>query len=93
MAVGGFGVGSYKNLTGTANVCPNPCAVLGVIVCTTSTGTFTLYDSAGTGTGTPITGTFTPSANTFIPLNVETTAGLYCVITNTINITIVYAAG
>jgi hypothetical protein len=93
MAIGGFTVGSYKNLTATANVCPNPCSVLGIVVCTTSSGTFTLYDSASTGTGTPITGTFTPSANTFIPIGVECTAGLYVVITNTINITVVYAAG
>ena len=91
MAIGGFQFGSYKNLTSTANVSAKPCAVIGVIVNSTSSGTFQLYDDPATGTATPITGTITPTASGFFPINVETTAGLYVVIGATINITVVYA--
>lgn len=92
MAVGGFTYGSYKNITATGNVSPVPCAVKSIVVCTTTGGTFALYDDPATGTGTPITGTFTPSANTTISLDLVCTKGLYVVIANTLNITVVYAA-
>ena len=89
MAYGRANVGSYKNLTATANVSPIPCAVLGVLCATTTAGTVQFYDSATTGTGTPITGVLTLAAGSYTPINAETTAGLYAVITGTINITVI----
>jgi len=91
MGYGRANVGAFKNITATGNVSPNPCAVLGILCATTTAGTVTLYDSATTGTGTPITGTITPAAGSYTPINAETSAGLYVVVGGTINATVIYA--
>ena len=90
MAIGGFTFGTYKNVTGSGNVSAKPCAIIGILVNSTSSGTITLYDDPATGTATAITGTITPSVG-FLPINIETTSGLNIVIGATINITVVYA--
>ena len=84
-------VGGYKNLTATANCSPNPCNLLGVFCATTTGGTVNIYDDASTGTGTPVTGTITLTAGTFYPVPASLSKGLYVVITNTANITVIYA--
>jgi len=84
--------GGYKNITASGNCSPIPCTVIGFLCATTTSGTLTFYDDAGTGTGTPITGTITPAAGSFTPLYLATTKGLNVVVGGTINATIVYAA-
>ena len=91
MAIGMFTTGQYKNFTASGNVSKYPCAVLGVICATTSSGTVTLYDDAATGTGTAITGTITPAAGSYTPINAETTKGLNIVVGGTINATVIYS--
>lgn len=90
MAIGNIQSGSYKNMTATANVKASDGVMLGFFVNSTTSGTLTFYDSSSTTTTTPITGTITPAAGNFYSLPVGFSNGLYCVIANTINVTIVY---
>jgi hypothetical protein len=90
MSIGALNIGQYKNMTATANVLPRQGALLGFYVNSTTGGTIQFYDSATTGTGTPITGVITPVVGWHeIPVGV--TAGVYAVIANTLNVTVVTA--
>lgn len=82
---------NFSNKTATANIKNGPGTLAGFLCATTSSGTIILYDDAATGTSTPITGTITPAAGTWYPLPVTFRNGLYVVIANTLNVTIVYA--
>jgi hypothetical protein len=83
--------GGYKNMTSSANVAATPAAVLGFF-CNSITGsaTVTFYDNAATTTSRAITGAITPGVG-WNPLPVNTQAGLYAVISGTINITVVWS--
>jgi len=87
MAVNTVYGGAFVTKTSTANISAVPVNLIGILVNSTSSGTVTLYDSAATGTSTPITGTLTPTAGTFIPIPAVTQAGLYAVIANTLSVT------
>jgi hypothetical protein len=89
MAIGNLQAGSYKNITATGNVQSVSGAMLGFYVNSTTSGTIQFYDSATTTTATPISGVITPSAgwNTFPACFAN---GLYAVIANTLNVTIIY---
>lgn len=90
MSIGSLNVGVYSNKTATANIKNADGAMLGFFVNSTSTGTIQFYDSATTTTTVPITGVITPAAGNFYPLPVAFVNGLYAVIANTLNVTIVY---
>ena len=87
--------GSYANLVNaaaTANVCKVPACVLGIFCATNGGGgTVQLYDSATTTTTDPLTGAIVTVAGAWLPINMSTEAGLYCVLTGTLNVTVVYA--
>ena len=87
--------GSYKNLVNaaaTGNVCTLPCCILGIFCATHGGGgTIQLYDSATTTTIDPLTAAIVPVAGAYLPVNMSTEAGLYCVLTGTLNVTVVYA--
>jgi len=80
--------GMYKNITATGNVANSSGELLGFYVNSTTSGTIQFYDSATTGTGTPITGVITPAVGWhFLP--VSTASGIYAVIGGTaLNVTI-----
>ena len=82
--------GGYKLITATGNVSPVPTDMLGIFVSTTSSGTFVVYDSATTTTTTPITGTVTPTAGTWYSIPASASAGLYIVVTGTLNATVIF---
>lgn len=89
-SVGNTPAYSYKNLTASANVKAID-GILGGIVCSTSSaGTVTVYDDAGTGTSTPITGTISLTAGQFYNLPFAFSKGLYIVVGGTANITVAY---
>lgn len=90
MALGNFQVGNYSNKTSTANINAKDGCLLGFFVNSTSTGTIQFYDSATTTTTTPITGVITPAAGNYYILPVAYSNGLYAVIANTLNVTIVW---
>lgn len=84
----------YKVLTATANIKPSLGKLKGIFVsAASSTPTITVYDSAATGTGTPILTVFTPVAATMYPLNtdgIKFDAGLYVTIGGTVSATFIY---
>ena len=82
--------GGYKLFTATGNVSPIPTDVLGIFVSSSTSGTFTVYDSATTTTTAPITGTVTGVAGTFYQIPASTSAGLYIVVTGTLNATVFF---
>lgn len=90
MTIGALNIGSYKNMTATANVMPRAGALLGFYVNSTSSGTIAFYDSASNGTTVPITGTITPAVG-WHPLPVGVANGVYAVIGATLNVTVVTA--
>jgi hypothetical protein len=90
MAIGNFEVGVYRNLTATANVKSSQGAILGFYVNSTTLGTIQFYDDAATATTTAITGLITPAVG-YHELPIAFANGLYAVIANTLNVTIVYA--
>jgi hypothetical protein len=90
MAIGNLQTGAPKNVTATGNICPRSGALLGFYVNSTSTGTIIFYDSATTTTTTVITGTITPAIG-WHTLPVTFVNGLYVVIANTLNVTLVFA--
>jgi hypothetical protein len=83
--------GGYTRLTATANVAPRPAALLGFFVASTTSGTIQFYDSATTGTATPITGLITPAAGAFYPIKAYASAGIYAVIVGPLDVTIITA--
>lgn len=84
--------GQYKQISASANCCPVNGALLGIFVsAAASTPTITIYDSATTGTGTPIVSVFTPVAATFYRIPVNFTAGCYVVISGTVSCTVITA--
>lgn len=91
MSITNLQAGGYKRLTATANVSPLPAACLGILCASTTAGTFQLYDSATTTTATPITGVVTPAAGSYTPINASAGAGLYLVITGTLDCTVIFA--
>lgn len=89
MPIGNAQVGIPVNKTATANISALDGAMLGFYANSTSSGTIAFYDSATTGTGTPITGTITPAIG-WNPLPVTFVNGLYAVIAGSaLNVTIV----
>lgn len=83
--------GAPTRLTATANVSPVPKAILGFLVASTTSGTIQFYDSATTTTTTPVTGVITPAAGVFVPVKAYTSAGVYAVITGTLDVTVITA--
>ena len=83
--------GGYTVVSATTQVTTRPAVLLGILVATTSAGTFTVYDSAAATTTTPVTGTITPAAATWLPLNACLTNGIYIVTSGTITLTAVYS--
>jgi hypothetical protein len=90
MAVNTVYGGAFVTKSATANISAIPVNLIGILCNSTSSGTIILYDSATTGTGTPITGTFSPAAGTFTPIPAVTQAGLYAVIGGTLSVTFFY---
>ena len=89
MAIGNIEVGSYRNLTASANVQSVSGAMIGFYVCSTTSGTIQFYDSATTTTTTPISGLITPAIGmNYFPICFAN--GLYAVIGGTLNVTISY---
>ena len=87
MAIGNLEVGSYTNLTATANVKSSSGAMIGFYVNSTTVGTIQFYDSASTTTTVPISGLITPAIGmNYFP--VAFANGLYAVIGGTLNVTI-----
>ena|ERR1700675_2229557 len=90
-------LGSYKNLSASANVSPNPCGMLGFFInSVAATATIQFYDDPSTGTSTAITGLMTAASGILVPgwypLPVSTTKGLYVVIAvAAMNVTVVWA--
>jgi hypothetical protein len=89
MAVGNLQAGTPKLITATGNLNNSSGALLGVLVSSSTAGTFQLYDSATTTTTTPITGLVTPVAGQFIQIPVGYATGLYVVVTGTIDATLI----
>lgn len=83
--------GSYTRLTGTANVAPTPKSLLGFFVASTTAGTIQFFDSATTGTATPITGVITPAAGAFYPVKAYASTGIYAVIVGPLDVTVIAA--
>ena len=77
-------------VTATGNVKAVSGIIVGYLVCSTSSGTITAYDSATTTTTTMLHNTLTPAAGTFIPVKIAFAAGLYLVIGGTISVAVVY---
>lgn len=88
MSIGSVNVGSSANKTASANIKPISGALLGFYVNSTSTGTIIFYDSATTTTTAALTGTITPAIG-WHALPITFNDGLYIVIANTLNVTIV----
>jgi hypothetical protein len=89
MAAGNIQALPYKVLSATGNIVPRDGQMLGFLCNSTTSGTIIFYDSATTTTTTPITGTITPTAGTWYPLPIQYINGLYAVIANTLNVTVV----
>lgn len=82
----------YAQISASGNVCKGPAALEGIFVSAASTTpTITVYDDAGTGTGTKIVDTFTPTAGQFYPLPFRALKGLNVVISGTVSCTVGYA--
>lgn len=93
MAMANFPVGTYKNITATANIMPTDGCLLGVFCSTTSSGTIQFYDSATTSTATPITGAITLTAGTWYYIPTTVLSGVYAVIGSTANVTVITSGG
>ena len=85
-------VGGYKNITATGNVAPIASKLLGIFVASaSSTPTIAVYDSATTTTTDPITGAITAVGGTFYTIPAATEAGIYVVVTGTVDATVFFA--
>ena len=83
--------GGYKKITATGNVSAIPCKLVGIFVSTATAGTIQVYDSATNTTTAPITGAVAAVGGTWLTIPVGTSAGLYVVITGTVDATVVFA--
>lgn len=93
MPIGNFEVGSYKQISSSANCLPTDGALIGIFVsAATSTPTITVYDSATTTTTTPIVSVFTPVAATWYNMPIICNAGCYVVISGTVSCTVLVAS-
>lgn len=83
----------YKQISASNQIKTSAGRLYGLLVSSTSSGTIAFYDSPDGDTNDPlILATFTPSAGqtpTFLP-GVIFSRGLYAVIANTLQVTIVY---
>lgn len=85
-------VGSYKQMSASANVKPSSGVLLGIFVSSASgSPTLAVYDSASTGTSAPIVAQWTPVAATFYPIPTSYASGLYVAIGGTVQCTVIYA--
>jgi hypothetical protein len=84
-------VGGYKRISATGNVSPIATKLLGVFVTSSSSGTFTIYDSATTTTSAQITGTVSATAGTWYTIPAAAVNGLYIVVSGTLDATVIYA--
>ena len=65
--------------------------MMGIFVSAASaTPTITVYNSATTSTADPIVTVFTPIAGTYYPIPASAGAGLYIVISGTVNCTVFF---
>jgi len=84
--------GGYKQISASGNVSPIPCNLVGIFVSNAaSTPTITLYDDAGTGTGTTVATVFIPVNATWYSIPASLSKGLNVVISGTVSCTVVYA--
>lgn len=90
MALGGIEAGQSKVLGASANVKPTSGVAIGILCHSSTAGTATLYDDAGTGTTNPISGIISLTAGQYYPFPVAFGAGLYCVVGGTASITVIY---
>jgi hypothetical protein len=81
--------GDYKNIISTQNLVPRSGTLLGFYVNSTSSGTLLIYDSATTTTNLQISGLITPAIG-WNNYPVKFVNGLYVVIANTLNLTVVW---
>lgn len=84
----------YKQISATNQIKASAGRLYGLLVSSTTSGTIALYDTHNGNTSTDplILATFTPSAGqtpTFLP-GVIFSRGLYAVIANTLQVTVVY---
>ncbi len=85
-------VGSFKQMSASANVKPFAGVLQGIFVSTVSgSPTLAIYDSASTTTTVPIIAQFIPVAATFYPMKTTFATGLYVVVGGTVQCTVVYA--
>lgn len=92
MSTSVLNTGSYKQISASGNVSPQPGSLLGIFVSAASaTPTITVYDSAATATATKIVDTFTPVAATWYFLPFGTTAGINVVIGGTVSATVCFS--
>lgn len=82
--------GQSTVVTATGNVKASTGVLLGYLVCSTSSGTITAYDSAGTATTTMLHNTLTPAAGQFVRVPIGFATGLYLVIGGTISVAVIY---
>lgn len=76
--------GSYKNISSTGSVSPNPGVLLGFYVNNTSGGTIVLRD--GGSSGTAMSGTITPAIG-FHRFPAAFATSLHATLANTIDVT------
>lgn len=81
---------TYSNRTATANIKATNGILMGFYVNSTTGGTIIFYDSATTTTTVPITGTITPAIGWHSLGSLYFRDGLYIVVANTLNVTLVY---
>ncbi len=81
--------GNPKNITSSTNVMPRSGYLTGIWVSSASaTPTIAVYDSATTTTATLIANTFTPIGGTWNPIPFRANAGVYVVISGTVDCTV-----
>ena len=80
--------GAPVNVTSSTVIKKIPGNLLGFYVNSTSTGTIILYDAASAVTTTPISGTITPAIG-WHAFPAGLVNGLYVVIANTLNVTLI----
>lgn len=90
MPIGNLNVGSYRQLTASANIKSSQGALLGFFLSSTTAGTITIYDDAGTGTTTKILDTVTPTGLAWYDLPAAFANGCYVVIGGAASVTMVY---
>lgn len=81
-----------KYLTASALVKEGGAKLKAIVIATTSTGTYTLYDNdKGDNSGTQMSGTITPAAGSYILWkDLYFSKGLSIVVANTLTFTVVF---